>query len=209
MSTLEDLRKKAIELRNKGLTTQDIANELNLQIDTVTWLLLHEKQRRKTPTPFDFSVNWSSIGCSPKRLNLISSALADLASEAVEAGQFEPFDVVLGVELPGSPLGYVVAEKLEKPYAVVRTTRVEGGSEADEESIMGALSTNFSTVENKRVLLVADVISTGVVLAGTIKSLRQTEAEPVGIVVLADKRGIAELAGVPVKSLINLIALKK
>ncbi|MFQ5998053.1 MAG: orotate phosphoribosyltransferase-like protein [Candidatus Bathyarchaeia archaeon] len=204
MSSFDKFLKKAHELKSQGLSDKEIAEELNIQIDTVTWLLLHEKERAKAPAPLDFSVNWASVGSNTKRVSLVGWALADLAREAVSKGDFDDFDVVVGIEISGSPLGLIVADDLEKPFAAVRATRPEKSSET-----ASAVSSSFSAIDGKRLLLVTDVISTGAILQDVVKSVKETRAKPVGMVCLVDKRGGGALEGVPVRPLISLIQIKR
>jgi orotate phosphoribosyltransferase len=46
--SLEELAKSARELKEKGMSTYEIADELKVQADTVVWLLLHGKEGVKT-----------------------------------------------------------------------------------------------------------------------------------------------------------------
>ncbi len=209
MSSFESFLKKAHELKAKGLADREIAEELNLQVDTVTWLLLHEKERVKAPPPFDYSVNWSLAGASTKRLSLIGWAMADLAKETVENGEFDEFDIVTGIEVAGSPLAMIVADKLEKPFAAVRAGRQTNSVEKSPEQMSGVVSPNFSSIEGKKILLVTDVISTGLILRDVVKSLRSIKATMVGLIAFVDKRGGGDIEGVPVKALVNLTSLKK
>jgi orotate phosphoribosyltransferase len=209
MSSFDDLIKKAHELKAKGLSDREIADELNLQRDTVVWLLLHEKERLKAPTPYDYSVNWSTIGSSTRRLSFIGSAIADLIRESITNGEFEDFDVVVGIELSGAPIGLIVANDLQKPFAAARAARISSTGKKENKQATGSISANFSAVEGKKVVLVTDVISTGVILREVIKSLKEIHATPVGMVAFVDKRGGGKIEGVPVKSLVNMISLRK
>ena len=61
MKGIEDLIQKAVELQSNGLITGQIANELNVSRETVTWLLNRSKKEVLSLAPKDISVNWSSI----------------------------------------------------------------------------------------------------------------------------------------------------
>lgn len=206
VSAFEDLVHKAQELKQRGLSDREVADELNLQVDTVVWLLLREQERKTLPAPTDYAVNWSAIGSSPRRINLIGLALADLVRESQSAGDFREFDVVVGIEMSGIPLGIVVADDLEKPFAAARAAKTT--AEAPANSV-GTISANYASVEGKATLLVTDVISTGVILKEVVKSLRESKAKPMGMVTFIDKRGGGDIEGVPVKSLLKMIPLKK
>ncbi|MEM3737500.1 MAG: orotate phosphoribosyltransferase-like protein [Candidatus Bathyarchaeia archaeon] len=208
MSGCEALLNKALELKKKGLSVREIADELNLQVDTVDWLLLHEKERARAPPPMDYAVNWSAIGCSTRRLSQIGWAMADIVRESRANNEFEDFDVVVGIELSGLPLGLMVADDLEKPFAAARAAKPTGTAEGSRY-LTGTISMNFSSVEGKRVLLVTDVISTGIILRDVIRSLKELQATPVAMVAFVDKRGGGDIEGVPVKALVSLIPFKR
>jgi len=76
MRRIEELVEKAVTLREKGLSVGQIADELNISRETSTWLLTRPKEDMTAPK--DISVDWSAIGESAYRLNLISDALSDL-----------------------------------------------------------------------------------------------------------------------------------
>ena len=42
MKSIEELYKKALELKNKGISDKEISTELHLSVNTVTWLLSQE-----------------------------------------------------------------------------------------------------------------------------------------------------------------------
>ena len=99
--------------------------------------------------------------------------------------------------------------KRQKPFAAVRAGRQTNASEKIPEQLSGLVSPNFSPIEGKRILLVTDVISTGLILRDVVKSLRSIKATAVGLVAFVDKRGGGDIEGVPVKALVNLASLKK
>ena len=51
MKNIEDLIQKAVELQNNGLGTGQIADELNVSRETVTWLLTRSKKEVAAPAP--------------------------------------------------------------------------------------------------------------------------------------------------------------
>ena len=53
----QKLIEKAQELRHHGFTTGEIADELNVSMDTARWLTL-QKAEVKTDAPVDFAINW-------------------------------------------------------------------------------------------------------------------------------------------------------
>src|SRR5947208_15409445 len=89
MRSLEELAKKALELKERGMSTYEIADELKVQADTVVWLLLHGKDGVKPKDAYDVYVNWNTIGSSVRRLTLCGRAMADIVREYVNTGYIE------------------------------------------------------------------------------------------------------------------------
>ena len=58
MSTIEDLIHKARLLRSEGHSPGQIADELSLSMETVTWLLTQEKG---ASTPKDVHIDWTTV----------------------------------------------------------------------------------------------------------------------------------------------------
>ena len=100
-----ELINKAHELRAHGLTTGEIADELNVSIDTARWLTLQQSaDTKKEDVPVDFAVNWNSLGGSSTRLKYVSAALSDMALTEGEA------DVILGIAVSGIPFATMMAD---------------------------------------------------------------------------------------------------
>ena len=53
-----ELIQKAQELRKHGFTTGEIADELNVSMDTARWLTLQKPRDEKPEAPVDFAINW-------------------------------------------------------------------------------------------------------------------------------------------------------
>ena len=62
-------------------------------------------------------------------------------------------------------------------------------------------------MSGRRVVIVDDVITSGRTINEAIRVFRELGAEPLAAVVLIDKKGINELEGVPVLSLIRVSRL--
>src|ERR1700745_253086 len=124
LRSLEELAKKALELKERGMSTYEIADELKVAGDTGVWLLLRGKDGVKTRDAYDVYVNWNPIGSSVRRLTLVGRAMADMVREAVDQGSMEEPDVVAGIEAGGMALGLIVARSLGKPVASVRPQRL-------------------------------------------------------------------------------------
>src|SRR5437867_6768774 len=123
MRSLEELAKKALELKERGMSTYEIADELKVQADTVVWLLLHGKDGVKPKDAYDVYVNWNPIGSSVRRLTLVGRAMADMVREAVDQGSMDEPEVVAGIEAGGMALGLIVDRKSTRlnssPYDLV------------------------------------------------------------------------------------------
>ncbi len=209
MRSLEELAKKARELKDKGLSTYEIADELKVQADTVVWLLLHKDAgERGTAAPkpkdtYDVYVNWNSIGSSAHRLALIGEAMADNVREAIGSGVMEEPEVVAGIEGGAMTLCLIVAKTLGKPMAMVRPQRV------GEKKIAGAVNTSFSPVEGKKVLIVDTIVRLGETIRAAMETLEAVRAKAVGITVLANKSGRENIEGVPLRSLVELLPVSR
>src|SRR5205814_10007513 len=86
MRSLEELAKKALELKERGMSTYEIADELKVQADRVVWLLLHGKDGVKPKDAYDVYVNWNPVGSSVRRLSLGGRAMEDVVRGAVGEG---------------------------------------------------------------------------------------------------------------------------
>lgn len=190
------LIEKATELKNKGLTTGEIADELNISKDTAQWLSMQMTNVSKTKQkqkPDDFAINWRTIGASSARMQFISSALADLAIENTD------IDVVVGISVSGVPFATIMAELLDAELSVFHPIK-----HMKNESAQGAISNNFANIKNKNVVIVDDVITSGNTVIDAIKVCKTQGAKPVAVTVLVDKKGINEINNVPIKSLIKI-----
>ena len=199
----EQLIKKASELRSHGFTTGEIADELNVSMDTARWLTLQKQSEQIKDVPIDFAINWNSLGGSSSRLRYVSAALSDMALAHGE------IDVIVGIAVSGIPFATMMADILEiekgfKTSLAVfhpikhRKTREE---KIDPE---GAISENFAPVKGKKVIVVDDVITSGKTLTEVVNTLKDHGAEPIAVTVLIDKVGISEIEGIPVESLIKV-----
>jgi len=199
----ERLIQKAQELRQHGFTTGEIADELNVSMDTARWLTL-QKAEEKTEAPVDFAINWNSIGGNSTRLSYVSGALSDMALTHGEA------DVVCGIAVSGVPFATVMADFIEDMSGVVTSLAIfhpnkhRKDNDSDDE---GTISTNFGSVEGKKVIIVDDVITSGKTVKEVIHTVRDLGGEPTCVTVLIDKAGLSEIEGIPVESLIKVSRL--
>lgn len=203
MKNIEALIKKATELKSEGLVEGQISEELNVSSDTVTWLLTHAEQTGAVQGPKDISVDWSMIGRSSFRLGHVAQALSDIIEESLidtEAG----LDVVVGIALSGLPLASMIASDLGVELAVYTPSKQMLTQESGKK-VRGNLSANFSDVKDKECVIIDDVITSGRTIEETIEYLDEHGAKINAVVVLIDKKGTDEIAGVPVVSLLKVI----
>ncbi|SCG84915.1 orotate phosphoribosyltransferase-like protein [Methanobacterium congolense] len=196
----EKLIKKAQELRSRGFTTGEIADDLNVSKDTARWLILQgtgKKAETEEAAPLDFAINWKSLGGSSFRMKYVSAAMVDMALQYGEP------EVIVGITVSGIPFATMMAEIIDADISVFHPIK----HRKMEEDAKGAVSSNFASVEGKKVVIVDDVITSGRTIAEAIKIFKDVGAEPLAAVVLIDKKGISEVEGVPVESLIRVSRL--
>ena len=205
MSGLEELIEKAKELKSKGLSTEEIADILNVQTDTVTWLLVKAKKGVRRAEPKDVHVDWSIIGRDPARVELMGIMLANLVDEAMADGTIEEPDMIAGVDADGGPLATIIARELEKPLAIIRW-RYSAEGKKDEQHL-SVVDSNFGDVYGKKILLVDDVITSGIMINEIANTSKKTNTRVVGAIVIANKTGADEIDGVPLRCVIKVTAI--
>jgi len=193
MADVKELAKKASELYSKGLKPFEIGDELHLSVDTVNYLL--EEGSEGILPPSDVKIGWRSIGVSPRRLHLMGEIMADICTEEM-AKKSTDVNTVVGIALNGIPLAEVIAQVLNREFAVYRppAERTESG---------GAFSSNYAGLASKRAVVVDDVLSTGHAMECAINDLRAVGAEPVLCVVMVNKSSLDEMMGVPLRGCVR------
>lgn len=193
----EELVKKAYELRSRGFTTGEIADELNVSKDTARWLVLQVTEKKiKRKAPVDFAIDWKSLGGSSTRMKHVSAAMVDMVLKYGEP------DVVVGITVSGIPFATMMADIINTDMAVFHPIK-----HRKNEDAKGAISGNFASVEGRKVVVVDDVITSGRTIREAIGVLDDLGAKPLAVVVLIDKKGISEVDNVPVESLIRVSRL--
>jgi orotate phosphoribosyltransferase len=190
MKTVQKLANKALEMKKKGLTEKDIADELHLSMDTVTWLLT-KKGREEIPCA-DVRIGWRSVGVYPHRTRMISAIMADIAVE--ELGE-EGADTVVAIANNGVSLATFMAEEIGLELSIFRNLQ-------DDKS-KGTFSSNFAGLKGKKVIVVDDVLGTGETIKGAIANLKKEGAKPVLCMVIVNKTGDDTIAGVKLRGLIR------
>ncbi|DAC56405.1 MAG TPA: orotate phosphoribosyltransferase-like protein [Candidatus Poseidoniales archaeon] len=191
--SIEELKALASSLMKEGLNTQQIADELSLSQDTITWLLSGSGEGER---PTDVRIGWRTLGVRPQRIAAVGSIMADVANE--ELG-YENVDTVVGISINGIAFAYEVSRVLESDMTVFRTT--------DEGEGSGSLSTKYGQVAGKRVVIIDDVLSSGKTMSKTIQSIRDGGGEVALAIVLVNKTTRNEIDDVPLRGLIRAVAV--
>ena len=76
--SIEELRVMVGNLRKEGLNSQQIADEMSLSQDTISWLLAGSTVGEK---PQDVGIGWRTIGVRPQRIAAIGAIMADVVAE--------------------------------------------------------------------------------------------------------------------------------
>jgi len=203
MKNVDDLIESARELADRGLSKGEIADELNVSRETASWLV--ERSGRSTPAtrpaggPHDIHVDWSAIGRDSTRLTHMGRAMADLLGK-----QGEDVDLTIGIEKAGAPLATTVARELDTDLGTY-APRKHQWDDGDIEDLGGSFSRNFSQIRERECYVVDDTITSGTTMTETVEAIRAEGGDPVACCVLADKRGVEEIEGVPVYSLVQVI----
>jgi len=204
MKNIDDLVESAADLAERGLSKGEIADELNVSRETASWLV----ERSGTGTtpkevpqsgPHDIHVDWSALGRDSTRLHHIGCAMADLLSK-----QGEDVDLTIGIEKAGAPLATTVGRELDTDLGTYAPSKHQWDDDESEASD-GSFSRNFAQIRDRDCYVVDDTITSGNTMTETVEAIQQQGGNPVACVVLADKRGIDEINGVPVYSLLQVI----
>jgi orotate phosphoribosyltransferase len=203
MSTLEDLIGKARHLLSEGHSPSQIADELSLSIETVTWLLT---QDRSKSVPKDVHIDWTAVSNHASLLNELAILMVQRYDAALnEQGlSFEEgdADVIVGIALSGIPIATLIAFQQGAKIALYYPAKQALGP-----APMGSISGNFASVKGSRCLIVDDTVTSGRTLNEVVAYLKAHGANPLAILVLFDKRGLKEVDGVPVYPLFTVTRL--
>jgi orotate phosphoribosyltransferase len=192
MTSVEQLMKKAMELKSKGLSNKEISNELHLSLPTIDWLLTRQIKGKKPPG--DVKIGWRSVGVFPYRIELTSLIMTDIIMEEL-AKSDQDLDSIVGVGLNGIPFATFIANNLEKELIIYR-------SHIENEQL-GVFSSNFAGQKEKNVVIIDDVMGTGETLTGAIRSVNEAGGKAVLCVVFVNKTEKNEIHGVPLRAIIR------
>jgi orotate phosphoribosyltransferase len=197
MTTVENLMKKAMDLKSKGLNNNEISKELHLSLPTIDWLLTQNIKKEKPPG--DVKIGWRSIGVYPYRIELISLIMTDIIIEET-TNRDQDISSVVGISINGIPFANFVANNLEKELIIYRhQPGVKTG---------GVFSSNCAGLKDKSVVVIDDVTGSGETLRGAMDAIREAGGEPVLCLVLVNKTSMDEIDGVPLRALLRTILIK-
>ncbi|MEN6442266.1 MAG: orotate phosphoribosyltransferase-like protein [Methanoregula sp.] len=198
MSSLDDLIMRAKMLLSEGHSPGQIADELSLSMETVTWLLT---QVKGSAAPKDVHIDWSAVSCQAPLLEETALMLLNryYGSQNEEMSHPSAAGVIVGIALSGIPLATLIAVQENAKLAIYHPAK----QNASEHPI-GSISGNFASVAGERCIIVDDVITSGNTMKEVVKYLKKHGATPVAIWVIFDKRGITDVEGVPVYSLFKI-----
>ncbi|WOF16981.1 orotate phosphoribosyltransferase-like protein [Methanoplanus sp. FWC-SCC4] len=202
MSSLDDLIERAKMLHSEGRSQSQIADEMSLSVETITWLLTQQKGEKAAPK--DILIDWSAISCYADMLEDISVMMLKrfyyAQEELLESDEkeiCEP-DVIIGIAHSGIPLATMIAGEEDCQFTMYHPKK-----HAQGENPAGSLNSSFANVTGKKCLIVDDVITSGNTVSEAVDYIRSHGGCPVGIVVIFDKRGIKEINDVPLYSLVK------
>ena len=190
VASIEELKTIATNLRKDGLNSQQIADELSLSQDTIAWLLTGTNTEQR---PTDVHIGWRTIGVRPARITAIGNIMADVVIE-----EFDEAEIVVGISINGIAFAHEVAQALDVEVAIHRNVDGEPGA--------GALSNKYGQVGGgKKVVIIDDVLSSGVTMSQTISAIRAAGGEVVLALVLVNKTDRNEIDNVPLRGLIRAV----
>jgi len=185
MKEVEALRKRALKYKEGGLTEHEIAEELNVSKETAAWLLSKKKENKPEA---DIKVGWRSIGVYPSRMGFISDALCDIVLE-----DCEEVDTIVGIAINGIPYATFIADNLGLELSIFRPHHEK----------TGAFSSNYATVQDKKVIIVDDVVGTGNTFRGAIKAIESEGGKPIMCLSVVNKTSRNKVGNVPLRALIR------
>ena len=186
--SVDELRGKVEEFRERGLNTQQIADELSLSQTTVQWLSASDYEVDEKPP--DVKVGWRSIAVKGERIEAVSYIFCDIIEEMVG----DEVDTIVGVSINGIAFAQAISSTLDLEMSVVRSIN---------EDVGGHLSEVYASVEGKRVIIIDDVYSSGRTMNKTASDLVAAGADVKMCMVLVNKSWDDDVDGVPLRALIR------
>jgi orotate phosphoribosyltransferase len=202
MSSLDELIQRARMLLSEGHSPGQIADELSLSVETVTWLLTQQKGEA---IPKDVGIDWTAVSSQGPQLDELAmmmlkryySVVNTETNGEVLAEKFP--SAVVGIAISGIPLATLIAVAEDAKLAIYHPAK-----QSTREPPVGSISGNFAPITGERCIIIDDVITSGTTMSEVVKYIRKHGGNPVAVLVLFDKRGIRDIDGVPVYSLFRI-----
>ncbi|HQC12662.1 MAG TPA: orotate phosphoribosyltransferase-like protein, partial [Methanoregulaceae archaeon] len=198
--SLDDLIQKAQMLLSEGHSPGQIADELSLSMETVTWLLTQQKGME---IPKDVHIDWTAVSGHAPLLDEIAMMMLKryyIALDEKDETSPEKFPtVIVGIAISGIPLATLIAVEEDVKIAIYHPAK-----HSTQDPPVGSVSGNFATIAGERCIIVDDVITSGNTMHEVVRYLRRHGSVPVAVWVMFDKRGLRDVDGVPVFSLFQI-----
>ncbi len=153
MSSLDDLISRAKHLLAEGHSPGQIADELSLSMETVTWLLT---QAKGTEAPKDVHIDWTAVSSQGPLLEETAQMLLSryyLSRSADDDGSPSP-GVIVGIALSGIPLATIIAVQEASQLAIYNPAK-----QNTSDRPTGSISGNFAAIGGQRCVIVDDTIT--------------------------------------------------
>jgi orotate phosphoribosyltransferase len=202
MSSLDELIQRARALLSDGHSPGQIADELSLSVETVTWLLT---QQKGGAIPKDVGIDWTAVSSHGPLLDELAMMMLKLyysATGTESRGEAQPElfpTAIVGIALSGIPLATLIAVAEDVGLAIYHPAK-----QSTRDPPVGSISGNFAQISGERCLIVDDVITSGTTMHEVVRYVRKHGGNPVAVLVIFDKRGIRDVEGVPVYSLFRI-----
>src|SRR2546426_10609895 len=124
MKDVNSIAKRAMEYKEKGLSEKEIADELHLSPETVTWLLTRGIKGGEAPK--DVKIGWRSGGAYGNRIGFMAAARfshspGELTKRRIVAGSN------VGVAINRIPLGVSNGDRIGEGSMVIPFNGAGGG----------------------------------------------------------------------------------
>ncbi|MGA1821556.1 MAG: orotate phosphoribosyltransferase-like protein [Thermoplasmatota archaeon] len=199
MPTTQKMKEQVLDLRERGLSREEIAKELHLSEETVGWLLARGSESEKPPA--DVYIGWRSMGVYASRITDMARIFVDVILEECAKADCD-IDAVMGVAINGIPLATCIANEMDCELILFRPP-----SSDPESGGLGSISSNFAGVRDKNVVIVDDVISSGSTMKQAIDFLKANQGKPALCLAIVNKQQFNDLDDVPVRALIRTHAV--
>ena len=217
---ISSLANKAKKLKKIGLSTHEIAKELNLDVETIVWLTLGSAEedvasevmvesgtigskeniinKLQNNTRSLLYVDVKNILGISKRLELMANILVNLIQENISLNEK---NLVLNSGQEDITTSYLVAKELDMNFTVIKTLTTDKGEEIRH------IDDNLANLKSKKCILIQNIITSGVSANLCLDSIKSGAGVPVGIFSIINRSGSTKMNGVPIFSLINILKL--